>query len=321
MSDDAYSPVELSVVIVSFNTRTITLKCLSHLHRELAARDAEVIVVDNASTDGSVEAIRLEFPSVKLVVSELNLGFGAANNVAMRQARGRSILLLNSDAFVHVGAVGRLIRELDADRDVGVVGPKLLNADGSTQRSCFRYPTPMRAWLENLGVAKLFKPGSRLGDYRRWNHDQVRSVDWLIGACLLVRREVVQQVGGFDERFFMYSEETDWQKRIRDAGWQIRFTPEARATHLGGASGEAARARINGYFFDSLDRYERKHHGLLGLVALRLAMVVGGLIRLPAWIAAYALRPSRRPEAAAKLRLHRWLIMRQLFHWPGNVRV
>ncbi len=313
--------IDVSVIIVSFNTCDVTCRCLECLRGDLQGLEAEVIVVDNASTDGSVEAIRKAFPDVRVIASERNLGFGAANNLAMRQARGRYFLLLNSDAFVRPGTIRTLMEELEDGPEVGVVGPKLLNEDGSTQRSCFRYPTPGRAWLETLRVARWFKPRSPLGDYRRWAHDEACEVDWAVGACLLLRREVFEQVGGFDERFFLYAEETDWQKRIREAGWSIRFTPRAELTHLGGASGASDRVRINEHFFAGLDRYQRKHHGVIGLIAFRLAMVVGSVLRLPGWGAVYLLQRTRRVQAGGKVRLHGWLICRQMFHWSRQAEL
>jgi GT2 family glycosyltransferase len=131
---------------------------------------------------------------------------------------------------------------------------------------------------------------------------------------MLLPRAVYERVGGFDERFFMYSEESDWQRRIHDAGWQVAFTPSAEVTHLGGASGASDKARINRYFFDSLDRYERKHHGLAGLVSLRAAMAIGCLVRAVAWSLLAAV-PRRRNAARAKARLNSWLFIRQTTHW------
>lgn len=309
-------PIDVSVLLVSFNTRDLTLRCLQRLLPDLAAVSGEVILVDNASHDGSPEAVRAAFPGVRVIDSPRNLGFGAANNLAIRHARGRFLMLLNTDALVEPGTTHGLLGHLEAHPEAAVAGPKLLNPDGSTQPSCYAYPTPGRAWLENLGLIRLFKPGSRWGDTRRWPHDRTRAVAWVVGACLLVRREVVEQVGGFDERFFLYAEETDWQKRIRDAGWSIRFTPEARVTHLGGASGASDRPRVHRLFFESIDLYQLKHHGVAGLVAFRLGMAAGSLARLPLWLAAFAVRPGLRDRAMGKLRLHGWLFRRQLLTWP-----
>jgi GT2 family glycosyltransferase len=303
---------ELSVIIVSYNTREMTLDCLRALHDELGDRSAEVWLVDNASSDGSAAAIRAAFPQVLLIENERNAGFGAANNQAMRQARGKFFLLLNSDAFPKPGAVAALIDYLREHPRTAVVGPRLLNADGSLQRSCYRFPTPLHVWSHNLWVAAVLPQHPVLGDYRRWAHDTERSVDWVIGACLLVRREAYEQVGGFDEAFFMYAEETDWQRRLRASGWEIAFTPEAEVTHLGGASGASEKERVREYFFGSLDHYTRKHHGLPGLVSLRLAMTIGCSMRALLWGLVLAGAPGRRAAAQKRVRTNSWLVLRQM---------
>jgi GT2 family glycosyltransferase len=173
--------------------------------------------------------------------------------------------------------------------------------------------------VENLWISAVMSSHPTIGDYRRWDHNSARDVDWVIGACMLVRAEVIRDVGGFDERFFMYAEESDWQKRIRGAGWTIRLTPTAEVVHLGGASGEGEKARINRHVFESLDYYERKHHGIVGFIALRLAMIIGSALRIIGWSGVYILRPKRRAAAAAKVRLLSWLFVRQGTYWriPG----
>jgi hypothetical protein len=295
----------ISVIIVSFNTREMTLDCLRTLTRALEGLASEIIVVDNASTDGSAAVIRAEFPSVQVVESDRNAGFGAANNLGMRAARGAFFLLLNSDAFPESGAIAELVRFLQENPQVGACGPRTFNQDGSLQISCYRFTSPLHAWQENLWLSR---------GYGDWAHDTVREVDFVIGACMAVRREVFEEIGGFDERFFMYSEEADWQRRIWNAGWKIVFVPTARVTHLGGASGAAHSDKVPTYFWESLDYYGRKHHGVLGLIAIRAAMVVGCALRAVLWSIA-ALIPARRQLAAAKVRLHSSLVLRQAFHW------
>lgn len=311
---DSPRPV-VSAVVVSYNTREMTLDCLRSLYADLGDLPAEVFVVDNASSDGSAAAVRAAFPDAIVIENAENRGFGGANNQAMALARGESLLLLNSDAFVEPGAIRELVATLEGDLDAAAVGPRLLNGDGSLQLSCFRFPSPARAWIENLWLPALLPRHPVFGDYRRWAHDADREVDWVIGACVLVRRAAYEQVGGFDERFHMYAEETDWQKRMRDRGWRVLFTPRAVVTHLGGASGAAEKARVNRSFFESLDHYERKHHGAAGLVSLRLAMAVGCGLRAVGWAGAMALLPRRRAVARSKAALQGWLFVRQLTHW------
>jgi GT2 family glycosyltransferase len=306
----------LSVIIVSYNTRKMTLDSLRALEADLASISSEIWVVDNDSKDGSAEAVRREFPNVHVIESQVNAGFGAANNIAMRQARGSYFLLLNSDAFPLPGAIPALIEYLRAHPRAAVVGPRLLNADDSLQVSCFKFPTPLRAWLENFWISAAFPRHPFIGDYRFWQHDSERNVDFLIGACILLRREVFEQTGGFDERFFLYSEETDWQRRIRDLGWEIALTPAARVIHLGGASGMNDKKNINASFFESLDRYVLKHHGTLGLISFRLAMIAGCAMRAVVW-GGLSLLPRLRANASARMLRHLLLTWRQATHWPA----
>jgi GT2 family glycosyltransferase len=276
---------------------------------------AEVLLVDNASSDATVEAVQKSFPSMRVISNPINAGFGAANNFALRIAQGRYFLFLNTDAFPKPSAVAVLIAFLDHHPDIGVVGPRLLNPDGSLQTSCYRYPTPALAWLENLGLTKLFSDQSPFGNYESWDHSSPRDVDFVIGACLLLRREVYDQIGGFDESFFMYQEEADWQRRIRSAGWRIVFTPSAEVEHLGGASGKAQALRTNEHFFRSLDIYILKHHGWVGFILVRGAMLAGCAWRAIAW-ALLAVAPKSRAPASRRARFYGWLFQRQLLMGP-----
>ncbi len=309
----------ISAVIVSYNTRELTLECLRTLTEELAGIEAEIFVIDNASSDGTPAAVRQALPMVQVLENARNVGFGAANNLAFERAAGRYLFLLNSDAFPRAGAISTLVSYLDEHPRAGVVGPRLVNPDGSLQPSCFRFTTPLQAWLENLWISKLLPSGSHLGDYQGWDYAGERAVDFCIGACLLVRREVYQQVGGFDEQFFMYQEEADWQKRIRDAGWLVMFTPSAEVMHIAGASGKEEPVRINQHFFESLDKYLLKHHGLPGFVHLRVAMLVGCLLRWAGW-SVVALVPSRRRFAEKRAHHHAKLFGRQSLTPPPPKR-
>ncbi len=300
------APPTLSVLVVSYNTRSMTLDCLRTLHDRLAGLPAEVIVVDNASPDGSAAAVAETFPGVRVIANATNVGFGAANNQAMRLGTGRYFLLLNSDAFPHAGCLEALVDFLDRHPTVAVAGPRLVNADGSLQRSCWRFPSPARSWSDSLFLTPLLAD-----DYRRWPHDAERAVDFVIGACLLVRRKAFEQVGGFDERFFLYQEETDWQLRLQRAGWQVRFTPAGTATHLAGASGKDDPTRINRLFFESLDRYLLKHHGTFGFASNRAAQIVGAALRTACW-AALTLVPGQRDRARREGRRQREFLRRHL---------
>ncbi len=295
---DAIDAVD--VVIVSFNTLDLTLRCVENAF--LDASVATVCVVDNASSDGSLDAlclwarIQLGQPQ-KLRVEPLtsNRGFGAANNHGFSVTTAPFIALVNSDAFVGDRALEVLRNYLQAHPSVGVVGPRLLNRDATFQESRYPFPSPARAWADNLGISGLLQ---KLGAIKAL---KAGAVDWLSGACLMVRREVWQQTQGFDENFFLYAEETDWQFRINKAGWEIHWVPEASVTHLGGESGGNQKEAVREWFFQGADRYFLKHHGLFGVFSLRLATTAGAALR---W-ARQCILPGGRPDHAA------WIFRRQ----------
>lgn len=219
----------VSVIIVSYNTREITSKCLKHV---LAgdATNLEVIVVDNNSADGSVSAIEKQFPGVKVIANNKNVGFGAANNQGMKKARGKYLVLLNSDAFVEPETIQKCVAFLDEHLDAGVVGCKLVYPDGGFQQSMGRFPTIWRV------VSLMLFSKSDLHIKDREVYKKTSTIDWVTGSCMMVRREVFEKTDGFDERFFMYGEEVEWQKRIEDVGYRVYYFADTTAVHLGGAS-------------------------------------------------------------------------------------
>ena len=278
-STETTSP-KVSIIVVSYNTRAMTLECMEVLHRNLEGVSAEVILVDNASSDGSTAAVHNAFPGVQLIENHENRGFGAANNQAILVARGDYILLLNSDAFPKPHAIHRLAAYLDSQPNVAVVGPRVLNRDGSLQKSCYPFPSPFRAICDYLLLTAAFPTSRLFGDYRAWAHDDERAVDFVIGACMLVRKSAIAAVGSFDEDFFFYGEEADWCRRFRDAGWKVCFTPTAEVYHLNGASGAAQPDRVFSEFRRAQERFMRKHHGPAGLLLFRTVVVIGAALRI-----------------------------------------
>ena len=286
----------VSVIIVSYNTREMTLDCLRTLQSQLDQPPTEIWLVDNGSTDGSADAVAVQFPRVRLIRNAANRGFGAANNQAIREATGEFVLLLNTDAFPKPGAVGAMVDLLRRRKDVAVVGPRLLNRDGSLQRSCYRFPSPGRALCEHSLLTSAFPNNPITGDYRGWNHDCERNVDFVGGACMIVRRAAIEQVGLFDETFFFYAEETDWCRRFHHAGWRVAFTPDAEVTHIGGASGVAQSDRVFEEFHRARERLIRKHHGTVGLFAFRFFEAIGALLRFLVFGAIRIVSPGRREK-------------------------
>jgi N-acetylglucosaminyl-diphospho-decaprenol L-rhamnosyltransferase len=311
MSADA---LVVSVIVVSYNTREMTMECLRTLQTDLRDLSAEIWLVDNASTDGSVDAIRTTFPKVNVIANTRNLGFGAANNQAMQQAKGDCFLLINSDAFPRPGAIRTMLSCLEAHPQVAAVGPCLRNRDGSLQRSCYRFPSPLRCLWENMLLTAAFPNDAVFGDYRAWAHDSERYVDFVTGAALLVRRTVVEQIGHFDTNFFMYAEETDWQLRMHRAGWQVLFCPQAEVTHWAGHSATRMKDRQFCEFNRATARYIRKHYGPGGWCVQRVAIVIGAMLRLMVWSLVYLTGGQRQHKAARNIR--DWF--RLLRWWTGG---
>ncbi|MCX7853027.1 MAG: glycosyltransferase family 2 protein [Caldilineales bacterium] len=269
------SPV-VSILIVSWNVRDYLLRCLASLAAGADGLSYEVIVVDNASRDGTVAAVQAQFPAVRVMANATNRGFTAGNNQALAVARGAFFFLLNPDTEVQPDAIAELHRFLVAHPDVGIVGPRLLYPDGSLQSSRRRFPTLATLFTEST-VVQEYLPG--LAVFRRYtladvSPDRPQPVDWVVGAAMLVRREVYEQIGGLDEGFFMYAEEMDWCRRAQAAGWKVAYDPAAVVIHHEARSSEQVAAARLIYFFGSRVRYARKYFGAGWAEALRLWLLV-----------------------------------------------
>ncbi|RME81962.1 MAG: glycosyltransferase family 2 protein [Caldilineae bacterium] len=263
---------DISILIVSWNVRSLLLKCLQALPAAVGeGLTYEVIVVDNASDDGTVRAVRRKFPQVWTIANRENRGFTGGNNQAMAAAQGRYFLLLNPDTEPAPGSIAELHHYLETHPQVGIVGPRLRYADGSLQPSRRRFPTLATLFCESTVIQQYLPTLPMFGRYIMADRpeDEPQEVDWLVGAALFVRREVYEQVGGLDETYFMYSEELDWCRRAREAGWQIAYDPAAEIIHHEGKSSEQEIAERHIRFFRSRVRYTRKFHGPIVAQLLR----------------------------------------------------
>lgn len=302
---------DLSVVIVNWNTREFLSRCLRSVYDTTLDLDFEVIVVDNGSTDGSQEMVRRDFPGVSLIVNTENKGFAKANNQAIGRSRGRYVLLLNSDAFVRENAIEHTVAFMDGHPEAGMAGCKLLFEDGRLQPSCYAFPTLFTEFFIAVGLDRLF-PRSRLfGKYGMtyWDFDDIREVDVILGAFMLVRATAMDEVGLMDERYFMYSEEVDWCYRFREKGWRIYFYPHVEAVHLGGGSTRQVRAGMLIRLYGSRIEFFRKHHGRMSARLLKLVIGFNCLLRIGpgAW---YYFR-SDDPQIRQKHRAF-WRLLRVL---------
>ena len=279
----------VSVLIVSWNTRDLLRACLASLLEHQSAARLEIVVLDNASPDGSGEMVRREFSDVQLIESRENLGFAAGNNRAFERCSGEFIWLLNPDTQVLAGALDALLRRFELDPKCGAAASALVDArDGHIQRSCRTFPTPGALWAEALGLARAFGRSKRFGFYRMgwWNMRDARPVEQPMASSLLLARGVVLSCGGlFDERFPIFFNDVDLCRRVVDGGWRIWFEPASRVRHWGGASTSQARAAMIRESHASLEKYLRLHPGHLGrsgklALAVTIALVrASGLAR------------------------------------------
>ncbi|HTY85973.1 MAG TPA: glycosyltransferase family 2 protein [Candidatus Acidoferrum sp.] len=273
---------DISVIIVSWNAHGHLRDCLDSIRKTGGSWIREVVVVDNASSDGSPEMVARQFPEVKLVRNKENLGFARANNLGIKISAGAYLALINSDVVVHPGCLKRLAAFLDTRPDVGLVGPKILGRDGLLQRTCRLLPGVWNIICETLALDRLFSKWPLFSgrEMRHWNQDTEAEVEVLSGCFWLVRRSAVERVGGLDERFFFYAEDIDWCKRFNDAGWKVCFFPDAQATHFGGGSSLNVPLRYSIEMVRANLAYWKKHHGTLGRITYRCLAIVYHLVRL-----------------------------------------
>ena len=269
---------KVTAVVVSYNTRDDLLRCLASLAAHVRL-PLEVVVVDNASTDGSAAAVRAAYPAARVLESPANQGFSAANNAGIRASSAPQVLVLNSDAELTPGALETLSGLLDARPDVGVVGPRTVNPDGSVQLSFGPDLTPLSEWRQRslvLGLRARRPEALREAEQRA---SREHEPDWVSGSCFLARRAALEAIGGFDEGFFLYEEDADLCRRLRGAGWRVLYTPAAEVRHALGQSMARDPARARREYRRSHLRYYQKHNGPLLTALLRAYLAVTGGLR------------------------------------------
>ena len=265
---DGYT--DLTVVVVSYNTASLLDQMFAALDAARGRLKIQIIAIDNASRDGSAAHLRAKYPDVELIENSVNVGFGRANNQAMSKAKGRYILLLNTDAFVAPDTLSKTMQYMEANPRCGVLGVKLVSPDGSLQPSCRYFPTPWNVFLKSTGLMRL-SPKTRLVDDMSWDHNSIRECDWVPGCFYLIRREVIQRVGLFDPIYFLYYEEVDHCRTLQNAGWKVIYFPSTQVVHIGGESAQTVdtlskRGRqVSALQLESELLYFRKHFGFLGL--------------------------------------------------------
>jgi len=288
---NAGQAVELSIIIVNWNSANYVRLCLKSIRRHPPAHSHEIIVVDSGSFDSCGEMLAQEFPQVVFVQSQHNVGFASANNLGATRAHGRVLLFLNPDTEVQAASLEKLFETLDRHRDAGLVGARLLNSDGSLQTSCVQaFPTILNQVLDSEFLYRTFPRSPLWGMAALFDESPNASpVEVISGACIMIKRPVFQIVGGFDQRYFMYSEDLDLCYRVRQAGFDCLYAPTAQITHHGGGSSNSARSMFSVVMTrESVSRFLKFNRGALAAAGYRLAMVLSALVRLPLVICIWA---------------------------------
>jgi GT2 family glycosyltransferase len=297
-------PARISVVIVVWNARIYVAECLESLRRHCGNIYHEVIVVDNASTDGTPEMIAESFPEFRLLRNPENLGFAKANNRGISESSGDYICLVNSDVKFLDDCISPMIDYLGRNPEVGMLGPKMLAKDGEVRRSTMRFPTVWNNFCRAVGLDYLFKGSRSFGGLlmNDFDHQTTAPVEVLNGWFLVVRRRALEKVGLLDPQFFMYGEDVDWCYRFKQAGESVVFFSQAGAIHYGGASSANAPVRFYLELYRATWQYWRKHYGLLSQLGFLIAFSIHHLIRLVGSAFLFALAPGQRTRTAATFR-------------------
>jgi hypothetical protein len=303
---------DASVVVVSFNTRDLLRECLQDLYQQQGV-SFETWVVDNASRDGSADMVEAEFPVVRLMREKVNLGFAAANNVAFPRARGRYVVLLNSDAFLKPGALALAVSLMDAHPSTGAGGGRLVGRDGSWQPAARMFPSLLNDFLTLTGLAAKYSRSRFFGraDHTWCDPLQAASVDWIPGAFLIIRADALARVGYFDEQFFLYYEEVDLCRRLRAAGYEVSYWPEIVVVHLGGESSKTvehlamsrAGAQLSLWRMRAEFLYYRKYHGSRAWAAKQIESTWHRLRRWKNSGGADPIRKGKFDDSTATIRL------------------
>jgi GT2 family glycosyltransferase len=303
----------VSIVIVTWNGKKYALECLDSLRELGGVIGIEVVVVDNASTDGTPQAIREHYPEVKLIQNEANLGFAKANNIGIAATRGDYVCLVNSDVVVPPGCLEKMVDFMKANPDIGLLGPKMLSPTGGVGQSVNRLPTVWNYLCFALGLHSLVPNSKLFGGFLMagYGYNKTEDVEVLTGWFWMVPRRALEQVGGLDERFFMYGEDLDWCYRFLKAGWRVVFFADAEALHYGAASSGQAPNRFYVEMVRANLQYFQKHYGRLGGLGFLFATGIHELLRITVYGIVYCFDRYRRPAAELKvtrsLSCLRWL--------------
>ena len=278
--------MDVSIIVVAWNVRELLYNCLKSVYDQTNGISFEVIYVDNASVDGSVDMVRKEFPEVRIIENEKNEGFIRANNQAIRVANGRYMLLLNSDTIVLDNAITKTVKFADAHPDAAVIGCRVLNRDRTLQRTCFMYPSILNAFLAATYLYKIFPKSRFFGRERMtwWTFDEPRDVEVVCGCYSLARKKAIEQVGMMDPKYFVYGDDPDWCYRFSKAGWRVMFTPSAEIIHYGGQNTRQMARKFRWQLLGSRLIFMKLHRSPWTFPLACLSTALFFFLRIPYWL-------------------------------------
>ncbi|GGI46200.1 glycosyl transferase [Paenibacillus marchantiophytorum] len=288
--------MDLSIIVLNYKTRELTLACLESVFSSSTSYNYEIILIDNASNDSIIQAINEQYPQVVTIANTDNVGFSKANNQGIRVAKGRYVLLLNSDTIVQPDTMDTMLHFMDENPPVGASGCKIVLPDGSLDKACKRgFPTPSASFYYAFGFSKLFPKKPRFNQYQLGylNPDEEYPIDSLVGAFMLIRREAIEQVGMLDEEFFMYGEDIDWCYRIKQAGWVNYYYPRTHIVHHKGASSRRKPFKIIYEFHRAMILFHNKHYRQKYSWLTNAIVYLGVGLKFVLSLARNKLRPAR----------------------------
>ena len=297
----------VSIIIINYNGKELTLNCLKSIYDKLKGVEYEIILVDNASSDDSVEVIEKSYPQVSIIKNDDNLGFSKANNQGIKIAKGDYILLLNNDTLLKEGDFDTLLTYISDKADVGIVGCRINNPDGSLQLSCYKFPSMWEMFTHYTFLTRLFPDSKLFGDYRNWTHNAIKEVDFVIGAFFLMKRAVIEEIGMLDENFFLNAEESEYCLRAKKAGFKTVFHPGYEIVHIGGAAKKDMKKREIISHIQGTYLLIKKHHSLVYFVTYKLLSFLLSLIRFI--IFGIILLLSKNPNIRDKFIQSKYLIL------------
>jgi len=296
--------IDLSIIIVSWNAKDYLVKCLDSIINQKTKYRHEIVVVDNASIDGSLEVLRFKYPGVKVIQNSDNLGFAKANNIGIAKSSGKYVCFINSDVEVLENCIENMYIFMEENKDVGISGPKILGKDRIVQRSCMGFPTLWNLFSRSMALDLIFPKTRLFGSHMMtyWTHDSIREVDVINGCFWMVRREAIIQIGPLDETFFIYGEDIDWCRRFHESGWRVIFYPLAEAIHYGGGSSKNAPLRFYIEMQKANFLYWKKYHNRISQKSYLILRIFHESIRAIGHAASVITRSNERSISVHKVK-------------------